>query len=66
MAAMGEDVLSPGATVAQARRMLADAFRKAGLDSPELDARLLVGHALRLDHTGVTLAGDRSLDSGEA
>ena len=33
-------------TVAQARRALADAFRQAGLDTPELDARLLVGHAL--------------------
>ena len=28
------------------------AFAQAALDSPELDARLLVGHALGLDHTG--------------
>ena len=40
-------------TVAQARRALADAFRQAELDSPELDARLLVGHALGLDHTAL-------------
>jgi len=65
MPAAGADALSPGATVAQARRALADAFRKAGLDSPELDARLLVGHALGLDHTGMTLAGGRSLDARE-
>ena len=42
-------------TVAQARRALADAFRQAELDSPELDARLLVGHALGLDHTALTV-----------
>ncbi|HWL30981.1 MAG TPA: peptide chain release factor N(5)-glutamine methyltransferase [Xanthobacteraceae bacterium] len=59
-------VLSAGATVAQARRALADAFRRAALDSPELDARLLVGHALGLDHTGLTLAGERRLDVREA
>ena len=33
-------------TVADARRALAQKFRAAGLDSPELDARILVGHAL--------------------
>ena len=33
--------LASGMTVAQARRALTDAFRRAGLDSPELDARLL-------------------------
>ena len=53
-------------TVAQARRALADAFRRAGLDSPELDARLLVGHALGLDHTGLTIEADRSLGGEEA
>jgi release factor glutamine methyltransferase len=31
------------------------------LDSPELDARLLVGHALGLDHTGLTTESGRSL-----
>jgi hypothetical protein len=30
---------TPGMTIAQARRALAVAFRQAGLDSPELDAR---------------------------
>ncbi len=37
-------------TVAGARRALAERFRTAGIDSPELDARILVGHALALDH----------------
>ena len=33
-------------TVAGVRRALAEKFRAAGLDLPELDARILVGHAL--------------------
>jgi release factor glutamine methyltransferase len=60
------DLLTRGTTAAQARRALADAFRAAGLDTPELDARVLVGHALGLDHTGLTLAGERKLDGDEA
>jgi release factor glutamine methyltransferase len=55
-----------GMTIAQARRALADAFRHAGLDSPELDARLLVGHALTLDHTGLAVEAGRGLDDNEA
>jgi release factor glutamine methyltransferase len=54
--------LVPGVTIAQARRALADAFRKAELDSPELDARLLASHALGLDHTALAAQGDRRLD----
>ena len=37
-------------TIGAARRIWAARFRAAGLDSPELDARLLIGHALGLDH----------------
>ena len=55
-----------GMTIAHARRALADAFRHAGLDSPELDARLLVGHALTLDHTGLAVEAGRGLDDNEA
>ena len=58
--------LSRDMTVAQARRALADAFRRAGLDSPALDARLLVGHALGLDHTGLTIESGRSLGDDPA
>jgi release factor glutamine methyltransferase len=50
-------------TIAEARRALADAFRKAGLDSPELDARLLVGHALGLDHARLTASPERALSA---
>ena len=54
MPALAQELFAPGMTVAQARRALTDAFRQAELDSPQLDARLLVGHALGLDHTALT------------
>ncbi len=52
-------------TVAEARRALAQKFRVAGLDSPELDARILAGHALGLDHAALAAAGARALDAAE-
>ena len=52
--------------VDQARRFWAAEFRAAGIDSPELDARILVGHALSLDHAGLAAAGARKLAPGEA
>jgi release factor glutamine methyltransferase len=61
MPALTQELFAPGMTVAQARRALTEAFRQAELDSPELDARLLVGHALGLDHTGLTIESNRNL-----
>lgn len=59
---MGEQVaLSVGA----ARRLLARTFSAADLDTPELDARLLLGHALALDHAGLATAPDRLLSAPE-
>src|SRR4051794_34948841 len=55
-----------GATIDQARRALAARFAAAGLDSPELDARLLVGDAAQLDLTGLVTQGSRGLSSEEA
>jgi release factor glutamine methyltransferase len=55
-----------GMTVVQARRALSEMFRRAGLDSPELDARLLTGHALGLDHTGLTIEASRPITDDEA
>jgi len=37
-----------GASVAHARRALVEQFRAVGIESPELDARVLIGHALGL------------------
>jgi release factor glutamine methyltransferase len=52
-------------TVDLARRQLAQQFRGDGLDSPELDARLLVGHALGLDHAALAGQSGRTLDAAE-
>ena len=51
------------ATIAAARRTLADDFRRHGIESPELDARILIGHALSLDQAGLAAAGSRPLDA---
>jgi release factor glutamine methyltransferase len=70
MAAVAQDLSAPlsapGMTVAQARRALAEVLRHAGIESPELDARLLTGHALGLDHTGLTVQSARKLSEREA
>jgi release factor glutamine methyltransferase len=52
-------------TVAGARLALTREFRAAGIDSPELDARLLVAHALGLDHAALAAAGARVLERSE-
>jgi release factor glutamine methyltransferase len=52
-------------TLDQARRQLAQQFRGAGLDSPELDARVLVGHALGLDHAALAAQSGRALGAVE-
>jgi release factor glutamine methyltransferase len=48
--------LAPGTSVGAARRLLARAFAAHGLKAAPLEARLLVGHALRLDHGGLIAA----------
>ena len=53
-------------TVDHARRALAARFRAAGIDSAELDARLLVGAALRLDLTSLITSADRALTPDES
>jgi release factor glutamine methyltransferase len=53
-------------SVAAARRLLAQSFRAHGLDSAELDARLLVGHALGLDHAALVSEAERTLTADEA
>jgi release factor glutamine methyltransferase len=58
-------LLVRGVTIAQARRVLAEAFRQADIDSSELDARVLAGHALNLDHTGLATQDNRALGESE-
>ena len=55
-----------GASVDAARRHLAREFRSHGLDTPELDARVLVCHALGLDHAALASQSRRVLSSEEA
>jgi len=52
-------------TVGEARRAWAAEFRARDIESPELDARLLVGHALGLDHAGLAAAPARGLTAAE-
>jgi release factor glutamine methyltransferase len=58
--------IAPGTTIATARRQLATAFRAEGLDSPEVDARLLAGEVVGLDHAGLTSQADHALTAKEA
>jgi len=53
-------------SVGAARRYWASEFRARGMESPELDARLLVGHALRLGHVALAAADARRLGTEEA
>jgi release factor glutamine methyltransferase len=56
---------APELTVSGMRQSLVQLFLAAGLDSPSADARILVGHALGLDHTGLAAAGNRSVSAKE-
>lgn len=58
--------LAPGASLMAARRDLARLLRQAGIDNPELDARLLIGFALGLDHGALAVQSERRLTPAEA
>jgi release factor glutamine methyltransferase len=60
-----QDVRAAGMSVDGARRELARDFREHGIDTPELDARLLVGHALGLDHAALAAQSGRALTQAE-
>ncbi len=51
--------------IGNVRRDVARRLRERGIDSPDLDARLIVGHALGLDHAGLARADERDLDADE-
>ena len=58
--------IEAGADIDAARRHLAREFLSHGLDTPELDARVLVGHALGLDHAALAAQSRRVLTAAEA
>ena len=64
-AAAAEFRIEAGASVDAARRIVAQAFRAGDIDTPELDARILVGHALRLDHAALAAQSARRLSLAE-
>lgn len=55
-----------GLNLDQARRDIRARLEAAGIESPELDARLLLGDVLQLDLTGLIAASARKLDDREA
>jgi release factor glutamine methyltransferase len=52
-------------TVGAARRAVAAKLHAAGIDTPELDARILICHALGLDHAGLAAADSHPLGAKE-
>ena len=57
--------LKDGASVSEAIRLVAQAFRPAGIEEADADARLLIGHALHLDRTRLIAQSDRILEARE-
>ena len=55
----------PARTIDAARRAHAEKLAAAGLDSPQLDARILIGHALGLDQAALLAASQRLLSADE-
>lgn len=54
-----------GMTIAAVRRRLTEVLQSQCFDTPALDARVLVGHALDLDHAGLIRDAGRALTSAE-
>jgi release factor glutamine methyltransferase len=52
-------------TVDDSQRILAKKFRVCGIESAELDARILIGHALDLDHAALAASGSRILGAAQ-
>jgi release factor glutamine methyltransferase len=58
-------VADAGITIGTMRRRLTEQFRAAGIESPELDARVLLQAAVGLDHAGLVAAQTRILGNRE-
>ncbi|MGE0062102.1 MAG: peptide chain release factor N(5)-glutamine methyltransferase [Xanthobacteraceae bacterium] len=57
--------LRAGISLSRAVETLIQAFRAAGIDTPQLDARVLAGHALRIDRARLVVDSERLLDARE-
>jgi len=60
------DTSFAGQTLESARRALATRFKSGEIESAELDARLLTGHVLGLDLTGMITSAQRRFTSDES
>jgi release factor glutamine methyltransferase len=58
--------LKAGVSVADAQRLMVQTFRLAGIESPETDARVLLGAALHLTRAQLLSQADRILEAREA
>lgn len=52
-------------TIGSLVKWATDDFRTRGIESPRLDAELIVGHALKLSRTQIIMHLDRPLEAGE-
>jgi release factor glutamine methyltransferase len=57
--------LKDGASLAEAGHLIAQSFKAAGIDEAGVDARALLGHALRLDRARLIAQADRILEARE-
>lgn len=57
--------LKSGTSVADALHAMTQTFLAAGIETPEVDARLLLGHALRLDRAQLIAQDDRIIEARE-
>ncbi len=55
-----------GLTIEAARRALASQLKTNGVETPDLDARMLIGAALDLDHTGLAIQSARLITGDES
>ncbi len=58
--------LKGGISIADAVALLAKSFRAHNIETPEIDARALVGHALKMTRASLSANSDRPLDTREA
>jgi release factor glutamine methyltransferase len=57
--------LKDGASVSEGLNLVAQAFRSAGIEDADVDARVLIGHALHLDRARLITQSDRILEARE-
>ena len=62
---MSDPDLRSAHDIGAARRIVTRLFEDAGIETPALDARLLIGHALSLNHTALATSSDRALTQDE-